>query len=337
MCIRLSQKGSHVGKNTNTIEINGKTYDAKTGALLVGAHKTMPTATHQSVVAKPKTAHRVAKHASRTPSSSHTLMRHAVKKPAATSKLRAQSAAAVVPTKLEVKKSVQRIDPRRLNKAGQVRKHGLITHFAPLGQENTFQVPTTLPNRQPTAMAEQSKVAKPKTTADLLERAILEATSHTELPHKPHKRAKRRGLATAAAAVVLVAGFMAYQQLPNLQMHTAAARAGIKASLPGYQPAGYSLGQLNYSDGQVATQFHSNSDDRNYTLTQKRSTWDSASLRDSFVQPRDSSYQTVETNGLTIFTYGNGNATWVNGGLWYQVQSNGSLSSQQLVDLAKSL
>jgi hypothetical protein len=107
--------------------------------------------------------------------------------------------------------------------------------------------------------------------------------------------------------------------------------------LPGYQPAGYSLGQLSYSAGSVATQFESNSDGRHYTLTQKASPWDNQTLLDSYVKPNNAHYEAVPTGDLTIYLYGNGAASWINHGLWYTVQSDGSLTHDQLVSLAKSL
>jgi hypothetical protein len=334
-----------VGKNTNIIEINGKKYDAKTGALLVGGHVETKTI-HKPVVksethpaSKNKPEHQVAKHTQRQPEGSHTLMRHAVKRPSVSLKkqLKAQLPAEVSAAQVVVSKSAKRIDPSRLKKAGQVGKHRLITHFAPLGQERTFEAPTELPARQPITAKPTSKRSKHKTTADLLEQAILNATSHTELPHKTRKRAKRRSLAAASAVVVLAIGFMSYQQAPNLRLNAASARAGIDARLPGNQPAGYSLGQLNYISGVVASEFRSNSDDRSYTLIQKRTNWADDNLRDSFVAPRDKDFQTVDLNGLNLYLYGNGNATWINNGIWYQIQANGTLSNQQLIDLAKSL
>ena len=87
----------------------------------------------------------------------------------------------------------------------------------------------------------------------------------------------------------------------------------------------------------MAAQFHSNSDGRGYTITQKRSSLDSGSLRDGFVAPTDAHYQEAEAGGLTIYLYGNRNATWVNGGIWYVVQANGSFSDRQLIELATSL
>jgi hypothetical protein len=72
-------------------------------------------------------------------------------------------------------------------------------------------------------------------------------------------------------------------------------------------------------------------------LTEKTSAWNSATLRDNFVASNAKTYQTVETGGRTIYLYGQNQASWVNGGIWYQVQSNGALSNHQLVELATSL
>jgi hypothetical protein len=70
---------------------------------------------------------------------------------------------------------------------------------------------------------------------------------------------------------------------------------------------------------------------------QKQSTWDSTALHDNFVAAKNGSYQTIQSAGRTIYTYGNGNATWVNSGVWYQVTSNGSLKMNDLVNLANSM
>lgn len=126
--------------------------------------------------------------------------------------------------------------------------------------------------------------------------------------------------------------------MSGLKLHMASAKAGFAASLPGNKPAGYHLGQLNSSAGVVAMNYKSNSDeDRKFSITQKTSSWDSNTLRDLYVQPADKDYSIVETNGLTVFIYGDNSATWVNNGVWYVVHGNGSLSDNQLLDIAKSL
>jgi hypothetical protein len=117
----------------------------------------------------------------------------------------------------------------------------------------------------------------------------------------------------------------------------ASAKAGFSVSRPGYLPAGYSLADLKYAQGAAALSFHSNSDDRRYTLSQHTSSWDSQALAGTFVSRQDPSYQTVQSGGRTIFVYGNGNATWVSDGVWYVLQSDGSLSRQDLISLAASI
>jgi hypothetical protein len=107
--------------------------------------------------------------------------------------------------------------------------------------------------------------------------------------------------------------------------------------MPGYKPDGFKLDQMDYSTGVAAIHFASNSDERSFALTEKQSDLDSAGLRDSFVTSEQQPYQTIETAGRTVYLYGEHNATWVSGGVWYQLRGAGALSDHQLVEIAKSL
>ena len=329
-----------MSKKNTIIEINGKQYNALTGAAMSG--------TPATPVKKP-TMHDVVRHTGRnasghSPKTSATLMRHAVKKPAALPKNRIKPSAVHAAAKrplaeVVVSQSVTGLDERRLQTAGRIPKSKSISHFTALPMANVSQLiqpVAPMPVRPPAPATRRS--ARPKTTADVLEQALQSATSHQQKPlKKPRQQHSRLRVSVGTVVVLLVAGVVGSQQLPNLRLHMASAKAGFNASLPDYQPAGYSLGQLSYSQGVVASRFNSNSDSRAYTLLQKKSTWDSQALRDNFVAPADKNYQTVESAGRTIYLYGEHNASWVNGDIWYQIQSNGSLSNQQLVKLASSL
>lgn len=367
-CLSSYLSGIIVRKNNNIIEINGQRYDAKTGALLTpsspkhgkakpvqpvaAASQHTKPAMHTDVIRRP--GKRPALH---SPKASRTLMRQAVKKPdpslkrhlkvqGHTDTLAQPPLAIVAPAH-----SVQQLDAKRLQKASQVAKSRLISHFLPPAA-STASRPAALAPAQShpeaslpvavKALAGQDHSAKlgkrPKTTADILARAIEQATSHEELPPPRHSRAKRNvAIGGVVGLSVLLLGVIVTQNLSNVRLQMASARAGFSASLPDYHPAGYSLGQLDYSDGVVAANFHSNSDGQLYSITQKRSAWDSATLLNTFVAPADPNYQTTEAAGRTIYIYGDANATWVNGGVWYVIQSNGSLNDRQLVDLATSL
>ena len=57
----------------------------------------------------------------------------------------------------------------------------------------------------------------------------------------------------------------------------------------------------------------------------------------NFVEPKaGTAYSTAETNGLTIYTFGQ-NAAWVNGGILYTITGNAPLSADQIQHIATSL
>jgi hypothetical protein len=346
-------------KNSNIIKINGKAYDATTGGLLNSSDAVKTSPKQISVRQAPaKTskpvAHDVIRHPAKQPNPhqpkpSRTLMRQAVKKPAAALKRhhKAQGHTDTLASrplgKVVVKPSLNRLDEERLRHAKEIPRSRLISRFPKLTSTafSPSPPPVKKPEPQPATVASPAP-KKPTTTAELLDRAIEQATSHLE-PPQPPKKSRRKHLkrnASIGAAMglsVLALGVIFSQNISTVRLQMASSKAGFNVSMPGYKPAGYGLGQLNYNEGVAAVQFHSNSDDRHYTITQKRSPWDSQALHDNFVAPSYAQYQTATAAGLTIYLYGNHNATWVNNGIWYVIQSDGSLNSQQLVDLATSI
>lgn len=315
-------------------------------------------------VAKPTTkaktrvhdAIRAPKHpASHKQQHSKTLMRSAVKKPGQSLKRRAKTQghldtlAEKPAARLTAKPSVHRLNSRRLEHAKRTPKSQAVNRFskvAGLTPQPPTQVPATVHQaKQPhvTAAAANkhaAKVKQPAGPADLLERALQAATSH-EQTFAPAKKRRRpsplASLSMAAAALVLLIGFVVYQNINSVKINIASSKAGFSAGLPGYQPDGYHLSHINAAPGTVAINYRSNTDSRSYAITEKASHWDSNTLRDSFLASSGQDYQTVESAGRTLFLYGQNAATWVNDGIWYQVQGSGALSNQQLMQLARSL
>lgn len=139
-------------------------------------------------------------------------------------------------------------------------------------------------------------------------------------------------------AALLLTGFFVYQNIPNLSMRVASTRAGFSAQLPGYKPAGFSQEKLvSYAPGKVTVSFRSNSDERQFQLTQQSSNWNSQALADNYLAKADKQYQTFQASGKTIYIYDNSSATWVNGGVWYQIEGQSDLSSDQLLKIANSI
>lgn len=308
-----------------------------------------------------------------TPHKSQTLMRGAVTKPGDSLKRQTKavshSDAILQQPKFEVvpKLSHPKVDPERAQRSAQIPQSESVRRFvdasafqpAPTPAPAPVSTPESVPAPEPVAVkpvlaetAAAHAVAAPSVAAssmDVFERALQRANSHMELPgeHK-QKKAKHRSLkpglgkrvlsiGAASLAVVMLVGFFAVQNKANLTVRYASAKAGFSATLPTYKPEGFGIGKFTYSPGLVGVTYTSDlSADQAFTLTQKKSNWDSSSLRSDYLASQGE-FKTVQSAGRTIYIYGENNATWVNGGVWYNVTSGGNLSSGELVSLANSI
>lgn len=340
-----------MSNKNSTIEINGKRYDADSGALLTpaDAKSTEPVKLAakpaEVTAARPKAAHqpRHAVHhsAPHKPEASKILMRQAVRRPGPSLKRQVKAHGHLGLQKAQVVAGPAR-QLQSLQHAKHVAQSPAISHFSPIVSSNpqpTYVAPPTSQAMDFVPVRHQPVAPKPiNRTEALLEKALSEATAHQQKPLKRRSHAKRQmGIGLGAMAAVALFIGVAVHNLSGAQLQVASAKAGFSAKLPSYLPAGFSQSGLTSGPGQVAAQFASNNDARTYTITQKATSWNSAALRDNFVATVDPHYSTTQSKGLTIYLYGDHNATWVNHGVWFQVSANGSLTDGQLVSLAASL
>ncbi len=297
---------------------------------------------------------------------SQTLMRSAVKKPTAKS----------IPKAAPITKAHLGQSKQRIQTAAQIQQNPLVSHFGSNGEthNNVVKKVGHLPVKEPVhtahsaphhappsvaqVIAKAGKTASNATVekknlvaAKMIENALASATSH-EHPQvqqhhakRRHRIARRLGISARAVAIsttvlagVLLGGFFAVQNVPNLSMRVAATQAGFDATMPGYKPSGFSFkGPINYSPGQVTISFKSNTDSRAYELSQRASNWNSEALLANFVLENKQPYQAYEDRGRTLFIYGKSNATWVDNGIWYQIEGSSQLSTDQLIRIASSM
>lgn len=371
----------------SVIELNGKRYDAITGAYLGKSHvvpkhirdsfshgrvidgfvrpqsasgarlsqkgpaipakpQTAPIAgSHPSPKSAPaKHAHAVAKHAkAHAPEHAKTLMyRHKRKpefslKPAiktqAPAELMAKPASAIMH-----KRSAYGIDPSRRERATLANQHGLIRHFSRGVVHTASHIPVLSVRSAPLSAAHPPRPSQKR--ADIFEAAIANASSHTQPMHKARRhRSGRRKLLNSLAGVavfLVIAGFVGYLNLPQIQLRIASVQAGFGASMPSYTPTGYALASgIAHAGGTVRLSFRSGSS--YYTITQQSSNWNSQTLLDNTLA-LNGQHQTVQQNGQTIYVYDHStSASWVNGGVRYDITGNAELSTDDIVAIATSL
>lgn len=350
-----------MGDAKQIIEINGKKYNVATGRIIdsvTTAHTTpakrstppAPPRSNGTMIdgfvrrsqAQPITQKSPQNHTkaasftpkqvtkvSRVPQKSKTLMRPGLKKP--------QHQQSAKQTKPINKSALSITNPQRENRAKQTPKSSHISKFNKSSSSTSKVVKRSgeLPVASPKHVQHHSE----KSATKQFEKAVHNATSHLET-FVPNTKSKARKLLITSAAVVsvIVCGFLAYQMIPAIKVKFAGTRAGFSASLPGYSPAGFGLsGDIAASSGEVTLTYKSRTDDKNYKLSQTPSNWTSQALLNNFVIPANKPYQTYEDQGKTVYIYDNSNATWVDGGVWYKLEGNANLTSDQLLRIANGV
>lgn len=345
----------------HTISINGVLYDAHTGlpadgsaaprlekpAIKKAASKSIPVTMD---IARPKTAvHATAK---KTPAKTRT--------PAQTSKVVHKTPVQRSTTlrRSHLSSPASKVAPSIRKKAPtrSVPTSPMITRFAPHPQ------PIPKPKREALGMAApvhktpaKAPAARPSSSA-VKQHLIRQAEAKlTEKPVKKQastvaKKTKKirkklgkqlltvRRVALAGVAVLLLSGYFTYISLPGISVSLAANQAGVAAKYPNYRPDGYSFtGPVNAVPGSIEIKFKSNGGGEGYTIRQQASNWNANAVLDNYVlEASGGKYDTISQQGLTLYTY-NHNIAWSNGGVFYTIESNDSLSPQQLVSIATSL
>lgn len=383
-----------MGEQKNTIILNGKSFDTKTGSFI--SDITKPTK-QNPVGHKVKSLEGFIRQGSRSkqPPAAPTISGHAVQVTIPSSRPGPSAIAAhKVHSRRQHAKTLVRpgtsysAHPRPVAVAGLVEPSPqvAINDLPPMSlnsqhilqrNERAKSIPKSnrisrfyLSDKEPVTIKKYSKVhakaepaksafyrapapiAQPpvaETANSLFASALSRATSHEQLAHKAlpkrHRIATKLGIKPRAVnigasvlIVLVLVGFIAYQNMANMALRVAVARSGVSASLPSWRPSGFSLNRnIMATPGQVVIDFRSNSDSRMFTITQSSSDWNSHTLLDNFVVTTNQPYQKIDqNNGRTLYLYGNDNATWVDGGIWYKLESTANLSNDQLLNIANS-
>lgn len=363
------------------VEINGRKYDARTGALVAKelvnntTQKTMAglkkgvfidgvnrrRAPKQVIQNKPK-AQPVTKiqptdvSQLARPQKAKTLLRSVVKKPVGALSNKTYNANLEV-TNLK-NNLFSKVSNERANRAADVNQSGQIKKF---GSANN-KVQTKVTANLPIVKEPEQKIALPvppplfgkffkkvplPPKKEVFEHHVVDATKNKPLPKdrilirlSRHLNLKPKVLAIVSACLILVVlgSYVAYIKIPSIAMKVASNQAGFGGHLPSSIPAGFSFkGPIKSSKSIITLNYSSNSDQRYFTIVQKPTSWSSEALLANYLVSSRLQYQTYHDKGLTVYIYNEGNATWVDKGVWYSLNGHDSLSADQILAIAGSL
>jgi hypothetical protein len=341
-------------RGKQTIIMNGKLYDAVSGLPMAA-----PNAIARPVALKPK-SHQVFSDIG--PSVSAGTVRPVQKPhhPAATVHRSVQKSQTLRREVLKRPSAGRQESLRNKPAAGHVPRSNMISKFAP--HPVKLQPTATAAGRRTEAggtpivakpAAATVKAAEPKqaklSSREHKEKLIAErlaSIDHNKRAAKPHRTHRSffgiqppvSSIVVSCVALILLGGYLTYLNMPNLSVRVAAAQSGVAASFPQYHPDGYRFdGPIAYSPGEVAINFASNGGPQKFTIKQKSSGWDSQAVLDNYVAKKSNNqYITSSENGLTIYTFDN-KAAWVNRGIFYSIDGDAPLSSDQVLRIAASM
>ncbi len=191
----------------------------------------------------------------------------------------------------------------------------------------------------------QEKPAEPIAEKDLTEASALDLIHQRAAEKAKLPQAKVGHSFTASSAVmsivglILVAGYIWQVNYPNLAFKVAASKAGISANAPSYVPSGWKLSNnIKTSPGVVSYNIESANNKQQVAITQAKTDWDSQALAENYVTSKSAKYLALQAQGLTIYMYGDNQASWINHGNWYRLEGqNHGLDQDQIIKIATSL
>ncbi len=339
-----------MSSNEHIIELNGKRYNAITGKMITGkpSKTAVETIKKASLDGFARAVKPILRSGNMVPAhqteKSKTLMRNTVKPPQS----KPQNEMAKPKYTSRINKSPSVVSPIKLSKAQSIKKSSLVRRFSEMAPSNIDRFSSETNKKASTRV--QAVAVAVAVKSDPVALGLAKADSHkqqkpkkmhasTRMAKKLHISPKTLSISSLVIAVIVIGGFFASQNMSNISMRIASSRSGIKGSIPSYQPAGFGLkGGISYSPGQIELGYNSNSDNRNFKIIQKTSSWNSETLAENYEPLKNNvAYQTIPVKGKTVYLFEGSNATWVDGGIWYRIEGNSKLNSDQLLNIANSL
>ncbi len=306
---------------------------------------------HRSVSTPNHTKHRVTQN-------SKTLMRTSVQRPQPSFHKQAGTIASLthdVPSLIVPKASVGSIDETRLARAQSTLRSPHVSHHesdhhrvqpvvTSLAVQPVPTPPVTTPKPGTTDDPTAAPPPKPDNAPpDIFQQALMNATNFVDTRvHVRHfkKQAKRHvaSMAAGTLALVVIAGFAAYQNTPGLQFRVASVQAGISTSMPNFKAAGFAYNGVHAESGKLTIGF-SNAGTK-FQLTQQATNLSGGDMIAN-IGATDASgtptYTTIKAGDTTVYRFDNTGATWVSNGTWYTVNGNGPLTNSQVEALVKNI
>lgn len=288
-----------------------------------------------------------------TPKPSRILMRSAVKKPTSSSQITVTTTVLrdTPSTKLSHKTSIDSVSRARKIRAqetirsNQVQKFSHTDTSAPTNVVTTVaHVPVRAVPEAPAVTAQLTVPQSQHTNApeDIFTKAIASASHYVDLKEQAIKRRRRLhrhiiSMAIGCVALLIVAGFAAYLNVPSVQITVAGIRAGVATADVDFGKAGFAYQSVSVEKDTRIIGLKANGG--TYHLRERATNWDGQTMIktvSSTAADGTPNYSVVSSNGTTVYRFNDNHATWIKNGVWFQLSGSVPLTNTQVLTLANS-
>ncbi len=335
--------------STPIIVIKGKKFDAITGKAIT---EEKPKTVKAEVKATPKPAVKKTEATKKhTLKPSQTLMRSVVKKPTHTPiKVQAVLDTPKTPSTIVSHKiSVKSTNHSRTERAkAAVRSENISRFGTPTAKTSLTKqyahVPVKQAPEKPEETTEPTAPTPERTNSvdQMFLKAIENATHYADIKATSAKHLKKAKLHTAnmalgVLALLVIAGFAAYTNMPSVQLKVAGIRAGVATTDPDFEKTGFAYRGVNAeNDARIITL---EAQGNTYRLVERATNWDSETMISSIssVGANGAPNYTVITAGEDkIYRFSESQATWVKNGIWYEIHGDAGLTDGQLLKVMRN-
>ncbi len=232
----------------------------------------------------------------------------------------------------------------RLKKAKSIKKSSQITKFQKIINPNNsepdkvaqrgYQVNNFIPLDSYFNEDEDELFKKAIDRANFYQRSN---NPSEESPKSNYSGFNRKMSVAVVTGLVVLMGVLTIANLPNSKSVILSRTTGFLAQLPTYNLAGFSQSTQISRLGFFSSTYRSNTDSRNYTISEIPTSMNSQQLKNSYVSSHYIDYIDLKYSSTEIFISSDfKNATWIKGNILFKLTNNSALSLNQISKLALS-
>lgn len=237
------------------------------------------------------------------------------------------------------------IDSKKVNSANKIKKSDKITKFNFLNNQTStqsrFSKSTLFSNELPKHQPPTNQTSEKKIS--IFEKAVEDArkkqqTFYQQPIDKPSNfNLKFKLLISATLITLTVAGILTYQNIPNVNSFSINQVTGFNAKIPSFQSPGFSKISSTERLGYFSTGFNSNTDQRNYRISETSTNYNNNQLVQLYVKPTYNNFSHFTIKSINVYVSNDfKNATWIKNNIWFKIINHNALSLNQILTIAQT-